>query len=126
MYALSSDPSRALLRAELGGLFTPEDVARFGVEVRAAADAVTCECGGFDMLARVETGVVLGPRIMAPFEALLSYPHLDPRNLAFVAATPQLRTQIDGALHTDNQRVFAHPEDAEAWLVDRSIARITG
>ena len=115
-FSFDVDRARDLVRIQMAGLFTPDDIAAF-LEARQRAHAeLRCGPNQHLTLNDVRRMKIQPQDIVASFRYMLSEPAFRSRRLAFVAAPTLARGQLLRALQSREARCFETIEEAEAWL----------
>ena len=124
-FSFQTDPALDLVRIQMSGLFTSDDIAAF-LEARRRAHA-ELRCGPNQHLTLND---VRGMKIqlqdaVSDFRLMLSDPAYRSRRLAFVASQTLARSQLMRALaDREDARCFDSVEEAEAWLLGDESAAI--
>ena len=117
-FSFQTDRALDLVRIQMSGLFTSDDIAAF-LEARRRAHA-ELRCGPNQHLTLND---VRGMKIqlqdaVSAFRLMLSDPAYRSRRLAFVASQTLARSQLMRALaDREDARCFDSVEEAEAWLL---------
>jgi len=121
-FTFELDRPRGLVRIAMGGLFTPECVARFLAARHAAHAALGCARNQHLTLNDVRAMKIQPQETVATFHALLADPAYRSRRLAFVAGPTLVRSQLMRALAGRHSRCFGTVAEAEAWLFEEAAA----
>lgn len=115
-FTFQVDRARDLVRIQMSGLFTPDDIATF-LEARERAHAeLGCAPNRHLTLNDIRQMKIQTQEVVAEFRLMLSDPAYRSRRLAFVAAPTLARGQLLRALQDRDARCFETIEAAEAWL----------
>lgn len=120
MHSVSVDPVRRLVRANLSGFFTPEEVVTFAAAEQAAARALGP--GPFDLLVETPGGVTQAQDVAAAFRTLAETAEVKATRIAVACESSLLRLQLRRILTGDRVAIFENRHDAECWLRPRVAA----
>jgi hypothetical protein len=124
-FSFQTDRALDLVRIQMSGLFTSDDIAAF-LEARRRAHA-ELRCGPNQHLTLNDVrGMKIQPQdAVSAFRLMLSDPAYRSRRLAFVASQTLARSQLMRALAgREDTGCFDSVEEAEAWLLrDEPAAR---
>lgn len=117
MITVTSEPRRRLVRAQMGGLLTIEDVQAFSQEEQRAVRDMGLRSGEFDLLVVTLGNVVQTQEVMQAFAVLMTSTPAKARKIAVVrdgALTRMQSRRVSGA--RPNYQVFDNVDDADTWL----------
>lgn len=115
-FSFKVDRARDLVRIQMAGLFTANEIAAFLEARRRAHAELGCAPNRHLTLNDVRRMKIQTQDIVAEFRYMLSDPDYRSRRLAFVAAPTLARGQLLRALQDRDARCFETIEAAEAWL----------
>ena len=119
MIQLSTEPTRKLVRATMGGFLTVADVEQFSVDEQAAVREMGFGSGEFDLLVVTLGSVVQTQDVMEAFAQLLANSPLKARKIATVRNGALTKMQSRRLVNVrSNYQVFDTVEEAEAWLLE--------
>jgi hypothetical protein len=116
---LSIEASSKLIRAEMSGLLTVDEVRSFGAEEQSAVRRMGLRSGEFDLLVLTEGATVQTQPVMDAFRDLMVHSPLKARKIATVRTSPLARMQSRriGTVR-GNSEVFDNITDAYLWLAE--------
>lgn len=122
-FSVHAEPERDLVRIEMAGLFTPEDIAAFYQAREQAHARLTCARNQHLTINDLR-GMKIQPQdSVAGFQQMLGAPEYRSRRLAFVIGRTLARSQLQRALSDrgPDVRCFDTVEEAEAWLFSGAV-----
>jgi hypothetical protein len=123
-YSISVEPDRDLVRIEMSGFFTPDEVTAFLDAQRAAHRQLKCAPNQHLTLNDISAMKVQPQDTVAAFRSVLDMPEFHSRRLAFVVSRTLARSQVMRALNGRDAQCFENRVAAERWLLsaDRAAA----
>lgn len=122
MFTIHSDPASTILRVDMSGFLTLDEVQRFSTAEQEAARALTLAHGGFDLLIRTPDGIAQSQEVMTAFFQMLGQARYKARSIAIVAERPLLRMQLRRVFTVDHVGIFAELAEANDWLIGRRVS----
>jgi uncharacterized protein (DUF2384 family) len=117
MITVTTEPHRKLIKAQMSGLLTVEEVQAFSVEEQRAAASMRAGSGQFDLLVEAIGTVVQTQEVMATFADLIVQSPLKARKIAVVREGALTSMQVKRVSRLrSNHEVFGTMAEAEAWL----------
>lgn len=116
MINFAIDEDRKLIRLNLTGLLTPEDVAEFSRKEQAAIAKLGWKSGDFVILADTSRSPVQPQEIVAAFQHMIGHNPLKARRVAVVIGGSLARLQAKRILVRGYAETFETTAEAEAWL----------
>lgn len=128
LFSITVDPTRDLVRIVMTGLILPEHVSAFFEARRAAHAQLTCAPGRHLTLTDLRAVKIMPQETVSAFAALLTRPESRAKRLAFVVSASLVSNQLTRILAGRDARCFAHPTEAEAWLLSGAdnVVRVDG
>lgn len=117
MIRVTMDPDRTLVRAEMAGMLTVDEVERFELEKEAAVHAMGLRSGEFLLLVLANGNAVQTQEVMAAFQDLLLHTTVRARRIATVrdGVLTRMQSRRLAKLRPDHE-VFNTRDEAERWL----------
>lgn len=115
-FSIDVDPARDLVRIEIGGFFTSDDLARFAEAWRAALARLRCPCNTHLTLVDTRAALICSQDMVGRWSTLAADPAFRSRRLAFVIGPTLVRQQLQRATAEVAARMFIDEVEAEAWL----------
>lgn len=116
MYRITVDAEARIVRAELSGFFSPEEVAAFARDEQAAAQSLGCGSGRFGLLIYAPDGKAQAQDVIGAFQGLLRDAPLKSGCIAMVCESAILKMQLRRIVPADRAMVFDTEAEAKAWL----------
>lgn len=117
MYTFQADYTRKLIRAQLEGFLSVEEVAAFGADIQAAAVAMGCQSGEHLLYVDTSQCALQAQDVVSAFQALIGNVPLKAKRLAVITGSSLSRMQTRRILVRDHAMLFDCGEDAEHWLL---------
>lgn len=116
---ITTDASRRLVRARMGGLLTVAEVEAFSRAEQAAVAGMGCGTGEFDLLVETVGNTVQTQEVMDAFGALMLHSPLKARKIATVrdGVLTRMQSRRMSRLRSGSA-VFDTLAAAEAWLAE--------
>lgn len=115
-FSIHIDVDRDVVRADLSGFFTVEDIARFVVVRDRAHRDLKCAQGAHVTLVDVRNMQIQSQESVAQFQRMLANPASQGRKIAFVVSQSLARMQAQRAASGRTAAYFGSVEAAEDWL----------
>lgn len=116
-FSIEVDVARDLVRIQMAGFFSREDVTTF-IRARAAEHAkLRCGPNRHLTLNDIREMKIQPREAVDAFQEMMADPACHSRRLAFVTAPTLARAQLVRALAGRQARLFQDPAEAEAWLL---------
>ena len=122
-YSFQIDPRRNLVRMELHGFFSPDEIAAFDHDRRVAYRQLRCGPNDHVTLVDMRGTHIQSQEAVQHFQRLLSLPDVPSRKIAFLVARSLARLQIKRAAGEREADFFEDPVAAEEWLDRHAAAR---
>lgn len=116
-FDVQADPARDLIRIEMAGFFTPDDIKAFVAARREAHARLTCRPNHHLTLNDLREIKIQSQEAVAAFQQMLASPTYRSRRLAFVVSPSLARSQLNRALSGRDARFFTSVAAAERWLL---------
>ncbi|AUW56733.1 hypothetical protein C1T17_00185 [Sphingobium sp. SCG-1] len=117
MYTFQADYTRKLIRAQLQGFFSVEEVAAFGADLQAAAATMVCRSGEHLLYVDTSQCALQAQDVVSAFQTLIGNLPLKAKRVAVITGSSLSRMQTRRILVRDQAMLFDHGEDAEHWLL---------
>ncbi len=115
-FTVRAEPARDLIRIQMAGFFTRDDIQAF-YEARAVEHAkLTCGPNQHLTLNDLTQMKVQSQEVVAAFQELLGDPAYRSRKLAFVVDRTLAKSQLMRALNGRDAKCFEDKDAAEKWL----------
>jgi hypothetical protein len=121
-YALSVDIERSLVFIELHGFFTPEEIAVFDQDRRAAYKRLKCAPQQHVTLVDMRHTQIQSQEAVTGFADCMADPMTRSRRIAFIISRSLARLQVKRAVGARNAAYFLTEEEARAWLLSDQAA----
>lgn len=119
MFSISVEPERKLIRAQMSGFLSPEEVADFSRQEQAAAAAMGCRSGEFLLLVDTVDCVIQSQEVVATFMHVVTTSPLKAGRIAIVRGNSLTRMQTQRIIVLrDEAAIFATLAEAERWLLE--------
>lgn len=115
-FSIHVDAGRHLVRANLSGFFTVEDIARFVVVRDRVHRDLKCAQGEHVTVVDVRNMQIQSQESVAQFQRMLANPASQGRKIAFVVSLSLARMQAQRAAGERTAAYFSSVEAAEEWL----------
>jgi hypothetical protein len=116
-FDIAVDAARSLVRLEIAGLFSPDDVRRLSLAVIDARRARGCSSTSYVVLCDAR-GMRIQPQgTVTAFQSLLADPQHRASRLAFAIPRSLARAQLSRVLGGRTVRIFDDLTSAEAWVL---------
>jgi len=113
-YTVTPDKSRNLARVKMAGFFGQKDVQEFAATYRQVLSHL--KAPGHLTLVDITAMQIQTQDIVGAFAALLAFPDVRSRRLAFVCSSSLARLQAQRLTDREGVEFFDRMGDAEAWL----------
>lgn len=117
MYTISTDPKHKVIRAQLSGFFSIQEVLEFGDSVQAAARSMGCRSGEHLLYVDTSKCALQAQDVVLAFQGLIQNAPLKSERIAIVTGSSLCRMQTRRILVRDKAVMFESPHDAEKWLL---------
>jgi hypothetical protein len=117
MYSIVTEPALKLIRADLSGFFTIEEVVAFGKDVQTASAAMGCRSGEHLLYVNTSACALQSQDVVAAFQALITNSPIKARRIALVTGSSLSRMQTRRILVRDQAMTFESGSEARAWLL---------
>ena len=111
------DPSRDLVRIDLKGFFSIEDVQQFAADLRDKSRALTCGPNRHLTLCDVRSMNIQSQGAVGAFSQIVGSAEFRSRRLAFVTGSTLARMQAERLKTRDGVEYFDDVATAETWLL---------
>lgn len=118
MYSITVDRAHRIVRAEMSGFFSPDEVAAFARDEQVAAASLGCPSGTFGLLLVAQAAVLQSQGVVASFQRLLADLPLKAGRIAVVCEGALLTMQVRRIMTAERTAVFDQPDEALAWIAD--------
>jgi hypothetical protein len=119
MIGVSREPGSQRLVIRVSAFLSPEDVAAFAAQERAAVSALGWQSGQYDLLVDAAAATIQSQAVVRCFHDLVAGAQIKARRIAVagLGSLGRLQAQriFDGR---DGVGLFASRQEAEAWLSD--------
>jgi hypothetical protein len=119
MYTIRADAHARIVRAELSGFFSQEEVAAFARDEQAAAMSLGCGAGQFGLLICAPGGTAQAQDVIRAFQGLLQNAPLKSGCIALVCESALLKMQLRRIVPAERATVFDTEGEAIRWLKAR-------
>lgn len=116
MYSITVESARKLVRVELSGFFSVEEVAAFARDEQAAVAGMGCTTGEYLLLIDASGSKIQTQEVIADFQAFIANSPLKARRLAIVVGGSAARMQVRRILARDTAMIVCTRREGEAWL----------
>lgn len=121
-YSLSVDVEQSLVFIELQGFFTPEEIARFNQDRRAAYKRLKSAPHQHVTLVDMRQTQIQSQEAVTGFADCMADPTTRSRRIAFIISPSLARLQVKRAVGARDAGYFLTEEEAKAWLLSDQAA----
>lgn len=115
-YTFTIEPARDLVRIELAGFFTADQVAAFDRDRRRLYGQLRCGPNAHVAIVDMRAADIQAQDVVTAFAASIDDPSTAARKLAFVMSRSLARLQVKRAAAGREAAYFHTVEEAEEWL----------
>lgn len=115
-FTIAVAPSRNLLRVEMSGFFTVEDVHRYRIAIDTASRHLTAPPERQVMVNDISAMNIQSQEIVDAFRRVMGDVRYRDRRVGFVVASTLARMQLSRIIGSRTAQMFATSAEAEDWL----------
>ena len=116
-FSISIEPDYDLIRIDIIGFFSGDDVTRFTHELGFFMGRLRCRPNAHITLCNVSGMKIQSQEMVAAFSKVVGDPVFRSRKLAFVTGSTLARMQTRRLTDRDGVAYFTEAADARAWLL---------